>query len=468
VPEPLNAEPAAQAYRDVSFWMDTVPGPLTRRPSLGGDLDVDVVIVGAGYTGLWTAYYLTELDPRLRIAMLEREIAGFGASGRNGGWCSALFPASHDQVAREAGRDAALALQRAMIATVDEVGRVCEDEKIDAHWAKGGTLVAAITPAQVERLRGTVASAHEFGLGEEDVRWLDEAEARAQVDVAGTLGATYTPHCASVHPARLARGLAEAVERRGVTIYEGTPALALEPRAVRTPHGRVTAGVVVRATEGYTAELPGHHRAYLPIYSLMIATEPLPAAFWDQVGWAGRQTVADGRHVIVYAQRTADGRIAFGGRGAPYHLGSRVAPRFDREPKVFDDLAKTLVELFPGAAGAEVTHRWGGPLAAPRDWFSSVSFDRRTGLAIAGGYVGDGVGTSNLAGRTLADLITGTDSELTALPWVGHRSRDWEPEPLRWLGVNAGFRLAASADKAENRTGKPGRRGDLLDRLLGH
>jgi len=462
----LNPEPAG--YRDVSFWMDTVPGPLAQRPPLGGDLDVDVVIVGAGYTGLWTAYYLTELDPRLRIAVLEREIAGFGASGRNGGWCSALFPASHDQVARASDQAAALAMQRAMIATVDEVGRVCEAEGIDAHWAKGGTLVAAVTPAQVERLRGSVAAAREFGLGEEDIRWLDAAEATGRVRVAGALGATYTPHCASVHPARLARGLAEAVERRGVTIYEGTPALALEPRAVRTPHGRVTAGVVVRATEGYTAELPGHHRAYLPIYSLMIATEPLGQDFWDEVGWARRETVADGRHVIVYAQRTADGRIAFGGRGAPYHLGSRVAPRFDREPKVFEDLARTLVELFPAAEDAKVTHTWGGPLAAPRDWFSSVSFDRRTGLAVAGGYVGDGVGASNLAGRTLADLITGTGSELAALPWVGHRSREWEPEPLRWLGVNAGFRLAASADRVENRRGRPARRGDLLDRLLGH
>jgi glycine/D-amino acid oxidase-like deaminating enzyme len=460
--------PTRRSYRDVSYWMDTVPGELERRPGLGGDLDVDVAIVGAGYTGLWTAWYLTELDPRLRIAILEREIAGFGASGRNGGWCSALFAASHDQVAREAGRDGAIALQRALIDAVDEVGRVCTSEGIDAQFAKGGTLVAATQPAHVKRLQAAIEAARRFGLAAEDLRWLDQAEADAEVRVEGALGATYTPHCASIHPARLARGLAEAVERRGVTIYEGTEVTAIENRALKTAAGRVTAGVVVRATEGYTAQLPGHHRAYLPIYSLMIATEPLPESFWAEVGWARRQTVADGRHVIVYAQRTADDRIAFGGRGAPYHLGSRIEPEFDREPKVFADLKHTLTELFPATADAKVSHTWGGPLAAPRDWFSSVGFDRRTGFAFAGGYVGDGVGTSNLAGRTLADLITGTDSDRVKLPIAAHRSRDWEPEPLRWLGVNAGFHLAASADRSEARTGRPARRGDLLDRLLGH
>jgi glycine/D-amino acid oxidase-like deaminating enzyme len=225
---------------------------------------------------------------------------------------------------------------------------------------------------------------------------------------------------------------------------------------------------VVRATEGYTPSLPGHRRAYLPIYSLMIATEPLPAAFWEQVGWRRRQTVADGRYVIVYAQRTADDRIAFGGRGAPYHWGSRIEPGFDRKPAVFGALRHSLTELFPGTAGAKITHQWGGPLGAPRDWFSAVGYDKDSGLAWAGGYVGDGVGTSNLAGRTLADLITGKGSDITRLPWVGHRSRNWELEPLRWLGVNTAFHLAAGSDRYEERTGRPARRAAIVAKLLGH
>jgi len=455
-------------YRGVSLWMDTVPGPLVPRPALDGDIDLDVAIVGAGYTGLWTAYYLAKADPGLRVGVFEKEIAGFGASGRNGGWCSALFASGLDKVARLGGHQGAVDLQRALIATVDEVGRVAAEEGIDAHYAKGGTLTLATSPTQVERLRAHVENVRRFGMTEDDLRWLDAAEAAAELRADGCLGAVYTPHCASIHPARLARGLAEAVERAGVTVYEGTPVLELGKRTLRTPNGRVTAGVVVRATEGYTPSLPGHRRAYLPIYSLMIATEPLPAEVWAEIGWRRRQAVADARYVIVYSQRTADDRIAFGGRGAPYHWGSRVEPGYDREPAVFDALTASLAELFPAAGEAKITHRWGGPLGAPRDWFSSVGYDRRSGLAWAGGYVGDGVATSNLAGRTLADLITGADSDITRLPWVGHRSRDWEPEPLRWLGVNAAFHLAAASDRHEERTGRPARRAVIVDRLLGH
>jgi glycine/D-amino acid oxidase-like deaminating enzyme len=230
----------------------------------------------------------------------------------------------------------------------------------------------------------------------------------------------------------------------------------------------VRADVVVRATEGYTARLAGHRRALAPVYSLMIATEPLPTAFWDEIGWAGRETLTDGRNLIIYAQRTADDRIALGGRGAPYHFGSVVSDRHDRNAGVFRALHDTLVDLFPAAAGARITHHWGGPLGVPRDWFTSVGLDRSTGLAWAGGYVGDGVAASNLAGRTLADLVLERDTELVRLPWVGHRSPRWEPEPLRWAGVNAGLRLAAITDVIAARTQRPARRTTrLLTALTG-
>jgi glycine/D-amino acid oxidase-like deaminating enzyme len=240
-----------------------------------------------------------------------------------------------------------------------------------------------------------------------------------------------------------------------VTVHERTRVTGIEPGLARTTHGTVRAGTVVRATEGYTAGLPGQRRALVPVYSLVIATEPLPASAWEEIGLARRETFSDHRHLIIYGQRTADDRLVFGGRGAPYHLGSRIRPEFDRDEHVFARLYATLVDLFPVVAGTRVTHAWGGALGIPRDWCASVGLDRSTGLAWAGGYVGDGVSTTNLAGRTLRDLVLGRDTELTRLPWVGHRSPAWEPEPLRWLGINAGLRAATLADAEESLTRRP-------------
>jgi len=454
-------------YRSLSFWHDTVPGPLTPGDPLTGDTEADVAIVGAGFTGLWTAYYLAQRDPALRIVVCEREIAGFGASGRNGGWCSALFPASLGKLARMASRDAAVAMQRAMHETVDEVGRVAVAEGIDCHWAKGGTLMLARSPAQLERAKAEVEEAGEFGFGEADLRLLDAAGARAIAGATEVFGGTFTPHCAAIHPARLVRGLAAAVRGAGVSLHERTPVVQLAPGRVVTPAGTVRARYVVRATEGYTPGLPGFRRAVAPVYSLVIATEPLPQAVWDQIGLAGRPTFGDLRHLIIYGQRTADGRLAFGGRGAPYHLGSSVRPSYDQVPAVFAALRRTLTDLFPVLANVPVTHHWGGPLAIPRDWCASVGLDQATGLGWAGGYVGDGVATTNLAGRTLADLITGTDSALTRLPWVGHKSPEWEPEPLRWLGLNAGLQVMSLADREEARTARPSKLAAFMGRFLG-
>src|SRR5450755_233682 len=455
------------SYRSLSLWHNTVPGTLTPGEPLGSDIEADVAIVGGGFTGLWTAYYLARADPRLRVVVCEREIAGYGASGRNGGWFSALFPASLPKLERMAGRDAAITMHEAMRATVDEVGRAAAVEGIDCHFAKGGTVALARTPVQLERAKAEIAEARAFGFGEDDLRLLTAAQASELAGAANVLGATFTPHCAAIHPARLARGLAEAVRRAGVQVFERTPATQLAPRQVVTPAGTVRARYVVRATEGYTPELPGLKRAIVPVYSLMIATEPLPESVWAQIGLAGRPTFSDLRHLVIYGQRTADGRLAFGGRGAPYHLGSAIKPSFDRVPAVFDALRRTLGELFPALGDARVTHQWGGPLGIPRDWCASVGLDRATGLAWAGGYVGDGVSTTNLAGRTLADLITGTDSELVRLPWVGHRSPRWEPEPLRWLGMNAGLQAMSFADREEGQTGRPSHAAAFMGRFLG-
>lgn len=457
-----------QDPRSLSYWHDSAGDGWARRAPLGGDTTVDVAVVGAGYTGLWTAYYLLQADPSLRVVVLEREVAGFGASGRNGGWCSALFPASIAWLARRYGEAAAVAQHRAMHATIDEVGSVAEREGIECSWRKAGTLTLARSAVQLDRARAEVAEARRWGLGDDDLALLGPEEARKRLGADGVLGATFTPHCAAIHPARLVRGLARAVERLGAVVHEDTTVTRIEPGVVTTDRGRVRAEIVVRATEGYTAALPGLRRRITPVYSLMLATEPLPPTVWDSVGLDSGETFNDHRHLVIYGQRTADGRLAFGGRGAPYHFASRVHPRHDREPRTFEALRRVLVELLPAVRDAAVTHTWGGPLGIPRDWCPSVGLDRETGLAWAGGYVGDGVSTSNLAGRTLRDLVLGRETELTALPWVGHRSPRWEPEPLRWLGVSAALAAMTTADGVEERTGRPARRAALLNRLIGH
>lgn len=439
---------SADAYRDLSFWHATAPGSLEPRASLERDERVDVAIVGAGYTGLWSAYYLAALAPGMRIAVVDAEIAGFGASGRNGGWCVGTLAGSEALFSDPARREPAARLQRALFDTVDEVGRVCAQERIDCHFTKGGYLSVASVEAHRAQLVEEARRWHSLGFGDDDVRWLEPEEAAARVRTRRNLGALFLTHCAALHPARLARGLAEAVERRGVAIYERTPARALEPRCVRTPRGRLHADTVVCATEAYTRTISGRVRRVVPMHSLMIATEPLPEEVWKEIGLAGRETFADPRRIVVYGQRTADGRIAFGTRG-PYFYGSGIRDRFDPGNPFFARVRSTLESFFPILRDFAVTHRWGGPLGVPRDWRPCVGLDRESGFAWAGGYVGEGVAASNLAGRTLADLILGRESDRVRLPLVGPPSPSWEPEPLRWIGVAGLLRIGQSLDAAE-------------------
>lgn len=432
---PINGE--------VSFWWRSLGGTPSQRPPLPGSTDADVCIVGAGYTGLWTAYYLKRAQPDLRIVVLEQRFAGFGASGRNGGWLTNSVTGGRDRY----GREAAIAQQRALNDSVDEVIAVAGREGIDADIVKGGELEIARTPAQLARLRA--AASHERGWPHTDVEELDAAALASRVRTAGGLGGLWHPHCARLHPAKLAVGLAAAVERLGVTIHEGTHVSAIEPGRAVTDRGVVRAPFVIRATEGFTPDLAGEHRTWLPMNSSMIATEPLPASVWDEIGWEGRETLGDFAHVYMYAQRTADDRIAFGGRGVPYRYGSRVDSDGRTQERTIASLTALLRSFFPAARDVPIAHAWAGVLGVPRDWAATVGLDRATGLGWAGGYVGTGVTATNLAGRTLADLVLDRDSELVRLPWVGHRAKKWEIEPLRWLAVQGIYAAYRTADRAE-------------------
>lgn len=453
-------------YHNGSLWFDGLDAPAQPEPA-ELPTQVDVAIVGAGYTGLWTAYYLKQAEPAVDVAVFEADVAGFGASGRNGGWCIGAAWGTDALLADPRTRSRGLALTRALFDTVDEVGRVAQAEGIDCHYARGGSLHMASTPFHAARHQRHVDELHGLGFTESDYRWLDAAEARSRLRLEPNHGAIYFRHCAAVQPARLVRGLAAAVRRLGVRILENTPVSAFSSGQLLTARGAVRAGRILRATEAYTASLRGQRRDILPIYSMMVATAPLPDALWRDIGLAERETFGDDRRLVMYGQRTRDGRLALGGR-ATYQFASRrrrVVPPGDPWVRRVADL---LATLFPQLRDVPITHGWGGVLGVPRHWRPCVTFDRRSGLGWAGGYVGEGVAASNLAARTLADLVLERDSDLTRLPWVDDLPPRWEPEPLRWLGAQALQRAADHADREEQRTLRPSRFwGGLFRRLVG-
>ncbi|MDO0913863.1 FAD-binding oxidoreductase [Streptomyces sp. DT2A-34] len=454
----------------ISFWYADDGLPEVREP-LAGDASADVVIVGGGYTGLWTAYYLKKAVPFLRITVLEQKFCGYGASGRNGGWLYNGI-AGRDRYAKLHGHEAAVRLQRAMNDTVDEVVRAAGEEGIDADVHKGGVLEVARTPAQLARLKAF--HEHELSYGEKDRELFGARETAERVKVADAVGSSWTPHGARVHPVKLVKGLAAAVAALGVTIHELTPVTEIRPKHAVTPYGTVRAPYVLRCTEGFTAALKGQQRTWLPMNSSMIATEPLTEEQWESVGWGGRETLGDMAHAYMYAQRTADGRIALGGRGVPYRFGSRTDNDGRTQEATVEALREILVRFFPQLAPVRIGHAWSGVLGVPRDWCATVTLDRSTGLGWAGGYVGSGVATANLAARTLRDLVQqdsgqGGRTELTELPWVGHKVRKWEPEPLRWLGVHGLYATYRAADRREHLThsAESARLARIADRVAG-
>ncbi|MBB2497223.1 NAD(P)/FAD-dependent oxidoreductase [Aquipseudomonas ullengensis] len=438
-------------WRTISLWMDQLDEPLDPRPALGAELQADVAIIGAGYTGLWTAYYLKRQAPQLRVVILEAEIAGFGASGRNGGWLMGNLlgedrllgglPAEQ----RKAGFDLLHGIP-------DEVGAVLQREGIDCDYRKAGVLYcAARYPEQEVRQREWLRELHAEGLSEQDYRWLSPSELAQQLRVANAYGAIYTPHCATIQPAKLVRGLARAVEALGVEIYEQSRVIDWQPGQVRTAHGSVRADWVVPAVEGYAASLPPLGRHQLPVQSLLVATEPLPADIWAQIGLDRGQAFSESSRQVTYGQRTADDRLVFGARGG-YRFGGQLRTDFNLTEGEQELRRYLFGELFPQLRKVRLTHSWGGNLGMGRRFQPHMLRDRKNGIALSGGYGGEGVGASNLGGRTLADLILGQDSLLTRQPWVMSdsplgRLPTWEPEPCRWLGYNAIIRSFVHEDR---------------------
>ncbi len=449
-----------------SFWLDQL-GSRPRRPALSGDREADVCIVGGGFTGLWTAYEIKRADPSLEVVVLEAEQVGFGASGRNGGWVLGKISGSFAGWRARGGPDGPRAMIRAIQRTVNEIGTVVAREDIACDWQQDGTLIVAQSDTQLARLRVTAATEREE-LGEE-LAWelLNADQLGRRVQVADPRGALYSPHCARVQPARLVDGLAAAAERAGAVIHESTRVKHISPGLAVTGDGDVRARYVLRATEGYTADLPGEHRRLLPMNSSMIVTEPLDAATWSTLGWEGAETLLDGSHLYTYSQRTADGRVAIGGRGVPYRFGSRTGREGPVPHRTVDELRARLAALFPSLERVAVDRAWHGVLGVSRDWCPTVGLDQPTGIGYAGGYAGEGVAAANLAARTLRDLVLGRDTDLSRLPWVGHPARDWEPEPLRFAGARGIYSLYRLADHQERRQRHESRIATVANRIAG-
>jgi glycine/D-amino acid oxidase-like deaminating enzyme len=454
---------------NISFWYADIGGIPQKRPPLPGDRNADVCIIGAGYTGLWTAYYLKKADPSLDIVVLEREFAGFGASGRNGGWLSGGFSWSREKYEKTSSRSAVVALQNAMAGTVDEVERVTRDEGIDADLIRTDKIIVATNAAQLERVREEYQFALDWQMPPERLQLLSAQEAAARINIAGVEGAVLYRNMARVQPAKLVRGLANVVESLGVSIYEGTSVTQFETGRVDTDRGTVRAKSIIRATEGFSAGLPGYERTWLALNSAQIVTEPVPEALWKEIGWEGHELLGDAAHAYCYAQRTREGRITMGGRGVPYRFGSATDVNGQTQQATIDALHGILTRLLPQTGSLKIDHAWCGVLGVPRDWCTTAGFDRASGIGWAGGYVGLGVSSSNLAGRTLTDLVLNRETELTGLPWVNRTVRKWEPEPFRWLGVHSMYQLYRMADEREF-AGLPhtSRLAALADGITGH
>ena len=455
-------------YRSFSFWLETCGDDLTPRPPLDGSVDVDVAILGAGYTGLWTAYQLLRQEPGLRVAIVEREIAGFGASGRNGGWCYPSIAIGPAELTRRYGREAARETLLALEDAVREVEQVCAVEGIDADIARDGAMDIARASWQLPKVIGAYEEYEAVGLGGH-VELLDAARTIARVAAAGAIAAFRKKGAMAIQPAKLARGAARSVERLGGTIYEQTTVLDYHggdrPRLV-TDRGEVRASrAIVLAGEAYLTRLDKTRRHMIPLTSNMVCTEPLPDSFWAEAGWPGRDLVGGSGLTGGYIQKTADGRIALGPYRTRYPFSSTITDALDRDEGVFAHARRCVTAWFPLLRDVRVTHAWGGVFGMARDFMPTMGFNPRTKIAMGCGYGGSGVAAAMLSGQVLADLIRGQQTGLTGLPMTSHKPKEWEPEPLRWAGVTYVQRSHVKLQEKIDRTGHPPARKTIAQRF---
>lgn len=458
-------------YASKSYWLENPGDNLTPRSALDESKAVDVAIMGGGFTGLWTAYYLIKQNPSLNIAILEKETVGFGASGRNGGWCYPVFSVTPDTLIKRYGKEVAQEMQLAMFESVSEIERVTLQEQIECEFKKGGGIKLALGQHATPLLEKEMETYRKLNI-EDHYELLNKVQTDSRVLVQNTEGSIYTKNSAVLNPGKLVRQLARVLEKNGVEIYEQTEVVDVKEGSSKkdpklyTANGSITAKLAcVLAGESYISQMSKYHRQVIPMYSLITLTEPLNEEQWSYIGWKERESIGSTRYSVNYLQRTADNRILFGGRGQPYRFGSKIKDCYDTHKSTHNMLKQMLREWFPSLSNIRFTHSWGGPVGITRDWTPNFQFNKQSRIANAWGYVGQGVSTTNLAGRILRDLIINEDSPLVKLPMVQHQSKKWEVEPFRWVGARYVQNGLEKVDNKAEETGQPPTGNTLAERI---
>ena len=427
---------------------------ITYRKPISKNDSFDVVVIGAGFSGLWSAFHLKQFQPNLKIAVLEKEYVGFGASGRNGGWASAEYPTSSNRLIKENGLESYKNLRTAITKSIDEIGEIAKSNNWQIDYAKGGALVFARGNAQLSRISKEIDEEHQL---------LNKSQTTDLLNIPSALGSVFTPHCAALNPFKLVRALADHLEKLGVMIYEQSSVSEIRDKQVEVNGFNVNCTFSIRATEAFTPRKWMGNRQ-IPIYSLMVATEPLSNEVVKEIRNTQRATFQEACHLITYAQITGDNRLALGGRGVRYKLFSRLSERSEIDNRMHSALEKRARSWFPQITDAKFEYRWGGAVALTRRWQAYLNFDQATGRAEIGGYVGDGVTLSYLVAKTLAEKMS--NIKTANLPFIDQGIGRWEPEPIRYLAVNAGFKATVLADYEEKITNRPSLLASIIDPLI--
>ena len=438
--------------RQSVFWLDDLPEQPS-RPMLRGDREADLVIVGGGYTGLWTALLARRRDPEARIAVVEARTVGWAASGRNGGFCEASLTHGRDN-GLSRWPDEIDQLDRLGMANLDAMGADIGEWGIDAEWERVGALAVATEPHQLEWLDDWAEDA--ATRGEEGVLRLDRAQVQGAVASPVYLGAVFETHSnALVHPGKLASGLARAAEQRGVEIFEHAPVRRIDTSGdgveVVTERGRISARKVVLATNVFPSLLRRNALMTVPVYDYVLMTEPLSGELRAAIGWDGRQGVSDLANQFHYFRQTADGRILFGGYDAVYHYGGRVRAVYENRPESYEKLASHFFTMFPQLEGLRFTHRWAGAIDTCSRFCAFYGSARDGKVAYAAGFTGLGVAATRFAAEVMLDLLDGAPTERTSLRMVRDRPLPFPPEPAASIGINA---TRWSLDRADHDRGR--------------
>lgn len=414
---------------DKSFWLANY-GPYTPNSPLEGEVKVEVAVIGGGFTGLATAYNLSNDSPGLDVALFEAEAIGYGASGRNGGFSMTLFGLEPAVTKALFGHHRTVEAHRYMERAVDYVDSLVKEHDIQSDYEFPGFLRAATTPGYVRRIQHDLDILTSMGIG--GIEWIDRETIRSEVDSPLFLGGWWEPRCGLLDPAKHVRELKRIAGEAGAQIYEGTPVIEIMRDGkftLTTPAGRIVAEKVVFATNAYSHFFPQLRRKQVPVFTHMVVTEPLSAGQLGSIGWLNRQGIEDARNLVHYFRLTKEDRLAMGGRDVSLAYGGDMD--CDMNERVFADLESDIVSLFPGLQGIGFTDRWGGPVSVPVDMAPAIGYigDERAVYSL--GCVGHGVSMTHLNGRTLADLVLERQTDLTSVWFVNRRMIPWPPEPLR-------------------------------------